>query len=634
MSFHPFRATPRKSLAVAGIGLAVVLFLAINLLASTTLTRARLDLTEGRLYTLSQATRTTLKSIAEPIALRLYISEGLRRGNPAYADHVRRVREMLARYVRVSSGMLELKVLRPEPYSAAEDQAVADGLRAVPLGDGGRQGYFGLAGSNSTDDRAAIPIFAPERARFLEYDLTGLIRDLANPVKPVVGLLGTLPLQGDMRQGQSPWRVAELIREGYALRRLDAGAGRIPEDVDILLLAQPAGLSAAGRYAVDQFVQRGGPVLAFVDPFSELQAARRGRRNGSDATVRGVTMDHGLLPLLESWGVRIDPDTAIGDRGTAQRVRTRVGGRNSVVDFVGWLSLSRDHLNGDDPVTAQLSRLDLRSAGAIEAREGAGTTVTPLITSSPQTMRLSVERLQEFPNPAELLASFESSGRRRTLAARIAGATRSAFPDGPPEGVDGVGEHRPASGGDARIVLVAESDLLADAAWTRRRQRGDEEVATPVANNGDFVVNALDDLSGGPGLIGLRGRGLVDRPFTLIEDMRRAAEARYRSREQALIDRIETARKRMRELRREEAETGAVMTRAQEREMAKLQDELLAARRELREVQHKLHEDVERVQTLVRAGTIWGMPALVALVALAVALVRRLRRRGGPAAAG
>jgi len=631
------RLPARKSnaLAVAGIALALVLFLAMNLLATTTLSRVRLDLTEGRLHTLSGATRATLADIQEPITLRLYVSDALTEGNPLFADHARRVRELLGHYVDLADGMLRLKVLRPEPYSEVEDQALADGLRPLPLGDGSQSGYFGLAGTNSTDDQEAIAFFAPDRASFLEYDLTRLIHDLAHPVKPVVGVIGSLPMLGDPMRGRPAWRVVELMKESYEVRPLPAEPRRIDAaEVDVLLLAQPAGLSEAARYAIDQYVQRGGRVLAFLDPFSELQAARQ-RRQGEAAA--GVTMDRGLAPLLSAWGVRIDPDSAIGDRGNAQRVRARVDGRSTVVDFIAWLTLDGEDLAGDDPVTARLSQLDLRSAGAIETLPDAGTTLTPLATASDQAMRLEVARLRDFPNPAKLLSEFWDTEERYTYAARVTGPTRTAFPDGPPEAVDDPeirAAHLAASETDSHIILVADSDLLANDTWTRPRELGGQRVSMPVANNGDFVVNALDSLSGGGALIDLRGRGLVRRPFTLIEEMRREAEAKYRAREQALQQRIDDARKRMRELRLREARTGVVMTAEQKREMERLRDDLLAARRELREVRHKLHADVERVQTLVRAGNIWGMPALVALVAVGLGLARRLRRRRRPAAAG
>jgi ABC-type uncharacterized transport system involved in gliding motility auxiliary subunit len=612
----------RDTLAVLGIGLAIVLFLSLNLLASTTLGRVRLDLTEDGRYTLSEGTRRTLSRIEEPVTLRLYMSEGLREVSPRLADHAGRVRDLLQRYVRLSGGAIELDILRPEPFSPEEDQAVADGLRAMPAGNGRDSLYFGLSGTNSTDDQEAIPLFSPERTAFLEYDVTRLVHALANPRKPVVGILGALPMTGNMATGEKPWRVVELMRQSYRVRSVKPEGGSIHPDIDILLLAQPHGLSDAARYAVDQFLMRGGRILAFADPFAEFF----GYRQDAGANGAAARLDAGTRALLEGWGVRIEPGTVVADRTHAREVRSRVGGRDTVVGYVGWLALSGDALATDDAVTANLSQLALKSAGAIEARDGAAARVTPLARSSTQSMPLSVETVANFPNPARLLSDFKAEDRRHTLAARVDGPFETAFPDGPPVGA-GASGHKAASDEGAHVILVADADMLADDAWTHSRQRNGESVSVPYANNGDFVVNALDNLGGGSDLIGLRGRGLDDRPFTMLERMRQQAENRYRSREQRLIERIDEGKARIRELRRREVETGVVMTDAQRTEVERLRDDMLEARRALREVRHKLHEDVERVRTVARAANIWGVPALVIVFAVAHGVLRRRRRQ-------
>ncbi|RDD63151.1 Gldg family protein [Ferruginivarius sediminum] len=612
----------RDTLAVLGIALAVVLFLSLNLLASTTLGRVRVDLTEDGRYTLSEGTRRTLSRIEEPVTLRLYMSEGLREVSPRLADHAGRVRDLLERYVRLSGGAIELEVLRPEPFSPEEDQAVADGLRAMPAGNGRDSLYFGLSGTNSTDDHEAIPLFSPERTAFLEYDVTRLVHALANPRKPVVGILGALPMTGNMATGEKPWRVVELMRQSYRVRSVKPDDGEVDPEIDILLLAQPHGLSDTARYAVDQFLMRGGRILAFADPFAEVFGYRQ-EAGGNGTAAR---LDAGTQALLEGWGVRIEPDTVVADRTHAREVRSRVGGRDTVVGYVGWLALSGDALATDDAVTANLSQLALKSAGAIEARDGTSARMTPLARSSTQSMPLSVEIVANFPNPAKLLSDFKAEDRRYTLAARIDGPFQTAFPDGPPDGTDESG-HKTGSGEGAHVILVADADMLADDAWTQSRQRNGESVSVPYANNGDFVVNALDNLSGGSDLIGLRGRGLDDRPFTMLERMRQEAEDRYRSREQRLIERINEGKARIRELRRREVETGVVMTDAQREEVERLREDMLEARQALREVQHKLHEDVERVRAVARAANIWGMPALVIVFAVAHGALRRRRRQ-------
>lgn len=587
----------RDTLAYAAIALTFVLFLAVNLLANTLLPQARLDVTEQRLHTLSDATRETLSRIEEPVKLRFYRSQGLGDGNPALADHAKRVREMLEHYVRLADGKLDLSILRPAPFSPEEDQAMAEGLESVPLGPQGRPLLFGLAGSNTTDDTETIAFFAPERANLLEYELTRLVARLSEPRETRVGVLGAL----DLEAGGTPQRLLALMRRDYEVRLLGGEREEIDPRIDILLLAQPSGLSDATLQAIDAFARNGGAILAFVDPFSEALA--QGGAQG-EPLPRGTGIDAGLVDLLAGWGVRVDPGTVVTDEDYARRVRSRVGGRDGLVDFVAWLAVPPGGLSPQDPVTAPLSELSLRTAGRIESlMESSGAEVEPLALSSLAAMPLPAERMRGFPDPARLLADFEARGERYTLAARIGGLP-------------------------GEVILVADSDLLLDEAWI-----GGED-GRPYAENGPFVLNALDSLSGGGTLMDLRGGGRVDRPFTLIEDMRRAAERRYRGPEQRLIDTIREARERIRTLTRQERERGVPLDSAEEREIETLRREMLDARAELRAVQHNLHAEVEQVKTWVQAANIAGMPALVALVALVVGLSRRRRRSRRALASG
>src|SRR5690606_25629081 len=190
------RQVDRNRLGAIGIALAIVLFFGINILADALFKSARLDLTADRLFTLSDGTKQVLAAIQEPIDLRFYYTEQLDEAGPYFATHARRVEELLAEYQRLSDGRVRLERLDPQPFSPEEDLAVAEGLEGLPLNSDGTLAYFGLSGRNSTDDIQVISYLAPERANFLEYDLTRLVHDLANPDKPVVGVIGDLPLMG------------------------------------------------------------------------------------------------------------------------------------------------------------------------------------------------------------------------------------------------------------------------------------------------------------------------------------------------------------------------------------------------------------------------------------------------------
>ena len=593
----------RRTRSRLAIALAVLCFLAVNALALQALERVRLDLTADGRHTLSAATRDVLADIPEPITLSYYRSQAVRQAGAPLADYARRVSAMLDHYVRLSDGMLRLQRFTPEPYSPEEDRALADGLTALQLGRGGETAYFGLVGRNSTDDRETIPLFAPERAAFLEHDLTRAIRRLAHPTAPRVGLLTDLPMAGDAQRGTPAWRVLQRLRQDYEVVELDGDDAGLPEALDLLILAQPPALGASLEDAIRAYAADGGAVLAFADPFAETLAL---------SSAPGAPYGDGLqalTPLLADWGVTIDADRIVGDRAHARRVRTRLSGRETAVDYLPWLLLPADRLAADDPATANLPGLALNSAGSLRATAGA--TLTPLVTTSDQAAEIAVERIATRPNPGRLLADFVPSGEPRILAARI---------------------DRP--GGAGPLVAVADSDLLDDAVWTRRQEVMGEQRRVAATGNGDFVLNLVDTLTGGQALLSLRGRGLAERPFTVIERIRRDAEAQYRAREQRLAERVNAAQQRIASLQRRERETGLVLSDAQRAEIDRLRADMLSARGELRAVQHGLRAGVSAIETRVQALVTWTVPAALALLALALALVRRIRRARAPAARG
>ena len=318
--------TNRRMFAIGTIALAVVFFVAINLAAGTRFGAARVDLTEDGLFTISAGTRAVLAGIDEPIDLRVYYSKSLDRMGPSYANYLQRLHDLLDEYGRISGGKVRVKWYDPQPFSPEEDMAVADGIEPMAVDANGTQAYFGLAGSNSTDDIKSFPVLSPARANFLEYDLTRLIYDLAHPDKPVVAVIGDLPLQGSRFDRYRPWAVVGEIKQFFDLRFLGGDIAKIGDDVKVLMLAQPRVLSKKTLYAIDQFVMRGGRVLAFVDPFAEALASGAPPAPGKSAI-------NALAPLFKAWGVEIPAGEIVGDRGSALRVQAREQGRTVVVDY-------------------------------------------------------------------------------------------------------------------------------------------------------------------------------------------------------------------------------------------------------------------------------------------------------------
>ena len=646
-----------RLMTTTGVVLALVLLFAVNILAGRILGSARIDLTENRLFTLSEGTRNVLAGLAEPVTLRFYLSQRELERAPGIGGYADRVRALLEEYRRLAGGKLTLHVIDPEPFSEEEDRAVGYGLRGVPLGLDEGIFYFGLAGTNSVDDEEVIPFFASEREQSLEYDLTKLVYNLTSPEQRVVGLLSSLPLEGQgppMQaaalggMGAPPWMVVEQMRQLFEVRSLPPGLDEIPDDVDVLMLAHPQTLPAGTLYAIDQYVLRGGRVVAFVDPYSETQQAGMAGGFMPPAGSRRSEVDD----LLAAWGVVLGEDV-IADLDLALKVRMDQGGRVLTFDYPVWMNVLPDTFDADDVVTGNLGNLGFGTPGYLEPAEGAATVFTPLVSTTPRAAQFTTGQIAAVTtDPRDLLDTYTPQDRPYTLAARISGKVRTAFPDGrpPPESTDEAGgeegngsagaaeesgaggepkaEHLSESAEDAQIILVADADMLADRFWVVVEEFLGNRIALPSAANGTFVINALDNLTGSGDLISVRNRGTFTRPFTRIVALRQQAERAFRVKEQELIAQLEETERRLVEL--EESNQGndsLILTDAQRDELVRFRQERVRIRKELREVRRQLRADIEALESWLKFANIGLVPILIGLGGLAAGLTQIRRRR-------
>ena len=643
-----------RMMTTTGVVLAVVLLFAVNILASRLLGPVRIDLTEHRLFTLSEGTRGILTSLDEPVTLRFYLSQRELERVPGIGGYADRVRALLEEYRRIAGGKLILHVIDPEPFSDEEDRAVGFGLRGVPLGLDEGIFYFGLAGTNSVDDEEVIPFFAAEREQFLEYDVTKLVHNLSSPKRKVVGLLSSLPVEGagpPMQvampgMGGPPWMVVDQVRQLFELRSLHPKLEEIPEDVDVLMLVHPQSLSREALYAIDQYVLRGGRVVAFVDPFSEAQQEAMAGGFMQPAMSRRSEIDE----LLAVWGVTLGEDV-VADLELALKVRMEQGGRILTFDYPVWMNITPPTFDHEDIVTGNLANLGFGTPGYLEPVEGATTTFTPLVTTTSGAAQFTTAQVAAVTtDPRDLLDDYASQDRPYTVVARISGKVRTAFPDGRPvrepsgEEADAgteagletepKAEHLPTSTEDAQMIVVADADMLADRFWVVVQEFLGNRIAIPSAANGALVINALDNLTGSNDLISVRNRGTFTRPFTRVAALRQQAERTFRAKEQELIAELTETERRLVEL--EESNQGGdalVLTDAQREELVRFRQERVRIGKELREVRRQLRADIERLESWLKFANIGLVPILIGLVGLLAGVMQIRRRRGAGAAA-
>lgn len=622
-----------RNTAVVSLLLLVVLFFAVNIAGDRALRRARVDLTEHKLYTLSKGTRNILREVEEPITLTLFFSEDLAAGQPQLQNHGKRVTELLEEFSLISGGKVKVEFVNPEPFSEGEERAQLAGIQGLSAGPGG-QFYFGLLGVNSTDGRETVPFFDPREERFLEYTLAKLVYTLDHPERKKVTVLSSLPVDGSrpMMPGQQParpWQIMTELRSMFEVVTIDPAAGAIPDDTDVLLVIHPKMLAEPMLRAIDSFVIGGGRAMVFVDPVCEADIPPGAEQNPMAALQADRSSN--LNTLLEAWGMNIDPTQVAADR---QRGLERPGRNGQDLHHVQNLLLTSSECNSDDSVTGSLGHLLLWIPGPITAIDGATTTLTPLIQTTDESMLLTAQSVSFFADPAQLLADFVPRGEPLTLAARLTGPATSAFPDAPPAADDQAGPPAPTAApaartGDINIIVVADVDMLSDPMWVREVRVGDMVLGyQQLTDNGAFLINAVDNMTGSSDLISVRARGSATRPFTLVNNIRQEAEGKYLKEQTALETKRREAEQRIAELQRVRPDQGGmILTPEQQAEIDRFREQLVATNRQLRDVRYNLNKDVERLGLKLKIINIGAAPLAVFLAAIGLAGFRAARRR-------
>ena len=640
------------------LSVAVSLLIAVGFISA--FPSVRIDLTEDELFSLADGTRNIVSGLEEPIELIFFYSESATGDQPQIRSYGTRVQELLREIAIASNGNLSLRIVDPEPFSEEEDLATQYGVQPVPVTQGGPGIYFGLVAAQLDNDPAlqvseTMPLIRPDQEQFLEYEFMKLVTRVANPDLQVIGLLTTLDIDGgfDPMTGQATqqWMITDFIRQLYELRRIETEAESIDDDVDILMIVHPEGLSEQTLYAIDQHVMRGGKTLVFLDPTADSMVSRSARGSMIPAGMRSD-----LPGLLEAWGVDYSPDKVLTDNTLALRVQMGQGSRP--VAHIGMIGANRTALAEDDIITRRLENLNLSSAGALAPREGATTRFEPLIQSSSDAMLMDASLLEDVLDPSVLFDEFVSANERYTIAARISGVIATAFPDGRPVSasaeaeatedeavaddtgseiesseeesteIDPLQGHLAQTDGETNILVFADTDVLTDRLWVQVAQFLGQRIPQPYANNGDFVINALDNLSGGADLVSIRSRGRYSRPFERVVKMQREADDRLRTEEAALLERLAATEEQLAALNTgENGQPLGQLTPEIQAEIDRFNAELLDTRRSLRDVQFQLTADIEELGSNLKWFNTAAIPMLLTVLALFISLTRAQRRR-------
>jgi ABC-type uncharacterized transport system involved in gliding motility auxiliary subunit len=587
---------------------------------------ARIDLTQGGLFTLSDGTREVLKKLESPVKLRLYFSQSDASVPLAIKAYGRHVEDLLAEYRRAAGGKLVVEKLDPQPDSDAEDAATLEGVEAQ-VTPGGDKFYLGLSVSY-VDQKVALPALSPERERLLEYDLTRAIARATSPGKPVVGVMSPLPVFGappsPMTGGQpmEPQVFVNELRRDYTVKRVSPGAESIDDDVKVLVVIHPRGISDGAQYAIDQFVLRGGKLIAFVDPSAYFDPM---------AQMAGGPTSSTLDKLFKAWGIEYDPGKVVMD----MRYITGAGPRA----LPTLLSLNDNAFDQDDVATARLGSALLAFSGVLAGKPAQGLKETVLMKTS--AFSQLVDASAAIAQGEAAIRSFQPSNTEYPLAVRLTGKFKTAFPDGKPKAEDKGDKKPPAkaaeakpetpalkeSKGETAVALVADSDFVNDGAAVQVQELFGQRIVIQRNGNLAFAQALVDQFAGDPALVELRSRASASRPFTVIRDMEARAQQAYLGKIKALEDSLNQTQEKLAALQRARAPgAGAILSPEQQAELENFRKKAAESRRELKEVRKDLRADSEALQSWTKVINIAAMPLLVAVAGIGLGVWRRRRK--------
>lgn len=631
-------------LLYSAVGLVVMFFIVVAFNVITAQFKTRLDLSEGRLYTLSPGTKAILGKLDGPVELRLYATRGEGRAPSALRSYVQSVEDLLNEIKQAGKGNVVIKKFDPQPDSEAEDLANLDGIEPQADPQSGEQFYLGLAISQDPL-KVSLPL-APSRERLLEYDVARAIAQVMSTNKPVIGVMTPLPVFGmqmppqmmmqmGRQQNQDPWTFISELKRDFDVRQVPMETEKIDDDIKVLLVAHPKEIKDSALYAIDQFIMRGGKLVACLDAMC-LSDQQRG--NPGMPPMPGGPSN--LEKLLKAWGLTYETSKVVADMNYARQLRGQ-NGQTQVMPI--YLFLTKQGIDRTNVVTGQIDELLLPAAGHFSGDPVSGLKSEILLRSS--TNAALVETMEAQFSPQKIVDDFKSAGKSYQLGLRLTGQFKTAFPDGKPkseadaaekkdEKPDEKKEEKKDDGtlkqtkGENVVTLLADADWLSDAASVEVLNFLGQKVLRPRNGNLSLAQNLAEQLAGDESLIAIRSRGTLNRPFTVINEIQAQARDRYQEQIGRLQKEQEETQQRVNELQgKKEAGQKFVLSKDQMEEIERFRTKAAESRKKLREVRRDLRQDVSALETRLKWINIAAVPVLVALLGIALAVVRKQKTK-------
>ncbi len=616
----------KKLNGVVGLVLLVAIIGAVELILSSLSFRA--DLTAEKLYTLSNGSKAVLGKLEEDVTLKFYFSSSSADMPMGLKTYAGQVQDLLKEYERAGKGHVILEAYDPKPDSDAEEWAQRYGVEPQNGGNPfGQPVYFGLV-AVCGDREETLARFSPRTESTLEYDVTRCITRVAWPERPVVGVMTSL--QGVLGEEQNPmmmmqqrqrpnpgWAAFSELKKDYDVRSVATDVDKIDDDIKTLVVLHAKDLSEKTLFAIDQFVIKGGRLIACVDPFSVMDFISSRQQQNPMMMQMGGNGPSTLGKLFDAWGVTFDTAKVVAD-GAAS---TRLGGNNGQADQnPAFLSLDKDNMEKSSLLVAQLTQVMFPFAGSLSFAKVDGLEFEPLIVSSKDNTCMIDAMSIQFGN-----IRVNPDNVQRTMAARLSGTFKTAFPKGP-DYKEGSTNAVPAvvASGKGTVLLFADSDFLADQFCVQTINTIFGVMAQPMNDNLALFSNAIEQFAGREELIGVRSRGPSNRPFAKVDALEAKALAKFQHKQSELEAALQETQQRLAALQKQKSGNDRLLlSKEQQDEILQFRKTQADTRRQLKNVRKELTADIDSLGLTLKILNIMLIPLCV----IVFGIVHGIRRR-------
>ncbi len=466
----------------------LIFLIALNLVFFLLFGDTNIDLTKNKKYSLSNETVRFLDKNKKQVNIRFFVSKDLQSKNPKLAEYAEYLRKLFVEYKNKSNGYIDLSMVDVVPFENSQFEAEKYGITEFNLGDGIKYQYLGVSFSNIDGRYQSISQLNPERKNIVEDDITRMLSVITEDRKPYVGIISPLFSVADGNnpvRNVSNWPFVDAIEKfGYDVVPIRATTPYIDDAMDVVILLYPVEVDTSLRYALDQYLVKGGSLVILMDAFSE----ERFRDQEEYYSYKS-----GLTQFLEHYGVLYNEYVLVGDNVNSRTVI--MDGKK--VQYPMKINIKNDML-ADHLINKNVETVFYNHGGFFEYQKRDNMVATVIAKTSNNSGVLLAGKITDL-GYNELIKDYAVTNENYILSLLIEGKFNPYYSYPPINDSDLISKlpifiGTPENYG--KLLLIGDADFVNEALWNKNL--GNKNGVFNITYSSDnllFLRNILDYMS-------------------------------------------------------------------------------------------------------------------------------------------